>query len=108
MSTTYVYFIQARYGAIKIGHSSDPEARLRCLQTGTSKPLRLIAKFPFESRAEAAGLERELHRKLHKYRCRGEWFRPSIIRAMKCKGKRIIGGTHKNPIPIYDRVSQPG
>jgi hypothetical protein len=67
------------------------------MQTGTSKRLRVIAKFPCSDRNEAFSIERELHEKYERFRGRGEWFKPAILRAMKCGQKRIIGGTHKNP-----------
>lgn len=64
-------------GAIKIGRSSDPEARLRNLQTGCPYEIRLILVVPNAGHREA-----KLHRYLRTYRTRaheGEWFRESAL-----------------------------
>lgn len=95
---TYVYFIQQGFGGIKIGVSENPEARCAHLQTATPKKLRVIAKFVFDSRAQAFGMERDLHAEYAHLRMKGEWFRRAILREMKIRGKRIIGGTCRNPV----------
>jgi predicted GIY-YIG superfamily endonuclease len=97
---TFVYFIQQGCGSIKIGVSSDPEKRLKTMQTGTSKQLRLLISVPFESRSEAFAIERELHSKYAHLRTRGEWFHPRFVKEFRKKGKnspRLIGGTRNNP-----------
>jgi predicted GIY-YIG superfamily endonuclease len=99
MTVTYVYFIQQGYGAIKIGVSDDPDQRLLKLQTGTSRALRVIAKFPFSTRAAAFDMERDLHLKFCHLRLSGEWFKRRLLKELKIQGKRVIGGTSKNPIP---------
>jgi hypothetical protein len=102
----YVYFIQQGRGSIKIGVSEDPDRRLKELQTGTSRQLRLIAKLCLPNRAAAFDLEKELHIAYGYLRGSGEWFKPAILRQMRMnlgdgRGKRrLIGGTHKNPITI--------
>lgn len=95
--TTYVYFIQQGFGGIKIGVSDDPQSRCATLQTGTSKRLRIIAQFPFESRSEAFAMEHALHSAYAHLRTNGEWFKPGLLRELKVRGRRVIGGTHKNP-----------
>lgn len=95
---TYLYFIQRGYGCFKIGVSDNPETRLAQLQTASDKPLRLVAKFPMPSRAAAFDLEKQLHTEYAYLRLNGEWFRRSLVRHLKFKGKRIIGGTPKNPL----------
>ena len=95
---TYVYFIQQGFGGIKIGVSDDPASRCAHMQTGTSKPLRVLAQFPFESRSEAFAMERSLHTAYAHLRTNGEWFKPALLRELKVKGRRVIGGTHKNPV----------
>ena len=94
---TYVYFIQQGFGGVKIGVSDDPDARCAQMQTGTSKPLRVIARFPIEGRAAAFSLERELHVKFAHLRTSGEWFKPAVLRELKVGGRRLIGGTKRNP-----------
>lgn len=96
---TYVYFIQAGKGHIKIGVSKDPEARLRELQVGASgRELVLLATLPFRSREEAFEMEKYLHAELAKFRINGEWFKRAITRHLRSGGKRVIGGTHNHPI----------
>jgi hypothetical protein len=95
---TYLYFIQRGCGSIKIGVSDDPQARLAQLQTGAEKQLRIIATFPMESREAAFAMEGDLHRKYDHLRMSGEWFKRRILREMKVGGKRLIGGTSKNPM----------
>jgi hypothetical protein len=94
---TYVYFIQQGYGGIKVGVSDDPGARCAHMQTGTSKRLRVLARFPFASRAEAFEMERSLHAKFAHLRTSGEWFKPALLRELKVGGRRLIGGTKRNP-----------
>jgi len=70
----HLYVIQsATTGAIKIGRSSDPERRLRDLQTGSPFRLKIILVI------EGGGWrESELHQRLRRYRSqgtyKGEWF----------------------------------
>lgn len=95
---TFLYFIQRGYGSIKIGVSDDPETRLSHLQTGAEKPLRLIAKFPMSSRAEAFAVEKEVHERFAHLRLTGEWFKKRLLYELKFGGKRLIGGTTKHPM----------
>jgi predicted GIY-YIG superfamily endonuclease len=95
---SYVYLIQRGYGAIKIGVSDNPESRLKQLQTGAQERLRLIAKFPSNSRTEAFNLEKDLHDKLAHHRLKGEWFHRRILREMKVEGRRVIGGSPAFPL----------
>lgn len=68
-----LYILQSKYtGAIKIGRSGDPEARLRQLQTGSPYELRLILVLPSKGQ-----LEPQIHKRMRKHRLRreaGEWF----------------------------------
>ena len=71
----YVYFIQAKKGgAIKIGHSKNPEQRLSQLQGANPDTLRLLAIIEDDS----CNLESELHDHFAKDNISGEWFKPSI------------------------------
>lgn len=60
-------------GPIKIGKSADPEARLRTLQTGNPRQLRMIYACRFESEM-ADEVETCLHLELAESRLAGEWF----------------------------------
>lgn len=60
-------------GAFKVGRSSDVEARLKQLQTGSPYALRIILVLK-----NHGNMEREIHRRLHGYESQGtdggEWF----------------------------------
>jgi hypothetical protein len=68
-----VYFIRAgKDGPIKIGHGSNPERRLRNLQTGTHAVLEIVAVIAGGEHEEA-----QLHARFARSRIRREWFEPS-------------------------------
>jgi len=68
-----IYFIQSKSdGRVKIGSSSDPEARLKQLQTGSSAELILIGKLP-----GSVDEERALHKRFAEHKTDGEWFFPA-------------------------------
>lgn len=70
MRKDYLYFIQSKEtGHIKIGRSVNPEKRIKALQTGSHRQLRLIASFQ-----DMGWREPELHEYLKKWRVSGEWF----------------------------------
>lgn len=67
----FVYFIQSGAGPIKIGFTvGDPIDRMKTLQTGSPKTLRLLAAIKATPQ-----MERFLHKALRRHRLRGEWFR---------------------------------
>lgn len=67
---TYIYFIQDDPGTpIKIGYTNRVGARVKALQTGNSRELRLIAVLPAPPCVETS-----YHRQLRKERVLGEWF----------------------------------
>lgn len=71
----YVYFIQSKKSKyIKIGHTDNPEKRLRSLQTGSAESLVLLGTLCFESREQAAQYEQKAHDYLKDSRLEGEWF----------------------------------
>ena len=66
----WVYLIHALgTEAVKVGWALDPVARMFTLQTGQAADLTLIAVLP-----GTIHLESDLHRRLQRYRIRGEWF----------------------------------
>jgi len=69
----HLYIVQSgTTGAFKVGRSSDVEARLKQLQTGSPYTLRIILVLKGQGH-----LERELHRRLRGYESQqegGEWF----------------------------------
>ena len=66
-----VYFVEApATGQIKIGFTTNIEARFKALSAHSGAELRLLATMPGTRRKE-----RTLHRKFAADRVRGEWFR---------------------------------
>lgn len=74
----YVYLIQsgkAKNDPVKVGFSKKPEARLKALQTGNPKPLKLIMKIECKTEGHAKRLEKSLHEMLGKQNIHLEWFK---------------------------------
>ena len=73
----YVYIIQSgssKKSPVKIGMSDDPEKRLKQLQTGNPRILRIIISIKCNSRQHAFELEKTLHRMLERNNILNEWF----------------------------------
>jgi hypothetical protein len=68
--TSYVYFIQAGSGPIKIGVARDAYSRRNDLQIGNHEPLRVVLAVPGD-----VAVESSLHAAFASLRIRGEWFR---------------------------------
>lgn len=70
------YFIGAGRGRIKIGYSSNPEARMAAFQAGSPVRLQILALAP-------GGMAREVayHAQFQAHRAYGEWFAraPEIV-----------------------------
>lgn len=69
---SFVYFIAAETGQIKIGVSCEVKKRLATLQTAS--PVRLSLLMVLRGGYE---LEAELHKRFSNFRRNGEWFEPS-------------------------------
>jgi len=89
----YVYMMKAG-GYIKIGVSKAPEKRRESMQTGNPHLIEIVARFPFNSKAEAFDFENMLHKRLRDYNYRGEWFRSGCIGLAL---KRQVRGVTKIP-----------
>lgn len=70
----YIYAIGTDEDRQKIGFSSDPQMRLKTLQTGNPEPLHLHYQFPIEE-SMAAKYEKYVHHQHSHLRAKGEWFR---------------------------------
>ena len=82
--TEFVYFIQEENGPIKIGRARNPLQRLRQLQTGNLRPLRLIAFTEGDSR-----LESSLHFLFRRHKIAREWYHPAPeMEALLCSESR--------------------
>lgn len=77
---------------VKVGISSNPEKRLKAVQTGCPHKVSLLGEWEFSSRQLAEGLERQFHREAAAFRSSGEWFLLSFVDANeileKC-GRRL-------------------
>lgn len=74
LSRTFVYFISAGSGPIKIGLSDNPEQRLLDFQTSHYKKLHLLFVIECTTRTEAYQLESAFHRWYADIRLMNEWF----------------------------------
>lgn len=68
----WVYFIGDGEGMVKIGFSSDPDFRLRQMQSHSPVIMRVLAK-----RRGGALREAAYHAQFAEHRVRGEWFSPA-------------------------------
>ena len=69
-----VYFIgNTDYELVKIGFSSEPEKRVKQLQTGCPFPITIL-----HTEVGTPKNESELHRRFSKHRVNGEWFKLSL------------------------------
>lgn len=105
-SEGWVYFISSGQGAIKIGWAKDPDKRLRQLQIGTPKPLRLVGVI-----AGSQMVERLIHKDLALARLRGEWFDrkkalPIVNHLIDTMGFRVIRAANSRTIPEGNRVGE--
>lgn len=103
-SQTYIYFIQDDPGTpVKIGYTNRVGARIKALQTGNSRELRLIAVLPAPPCIETA-----YHRQLGSERVLGEWFKGPMTDVLVSKAcdlaERMINAyDHSGRTPdIYD------
>jgi hypothetical protein len=81
-----IYFIQtgsSEVGPVKIGMAANIRSRLRDLQTGHPRGLRLLWYERIDDESARIARECELHQKFQDIRMRGEWFNVSIIERMK-------------------------
>lgn len=68
----YVYLIQSPTGHYKIGHTSNPDKRIKTFESKLPFEIEFIHLICTEDRF---ALEKELHRKFAQQRVRGEWFK---------------------------------
>lgn len=70
----YLYVMKAG-NRCKIGKASDPQRRLKELQTGNPFDLELLAAFKCKSQSHAFYLEKLAHKVFARYRINREWFK---------------------------------
>lgn len=105
-TSTFVYFISAGSGPIKIGLSDNPEQRLLDLQTSHYKQLHLLFRVECATRIEAYQLESAFHRWYADVRLMNEWFdvTPSQISA----DLRLLMTLAKSAIEVEQMISHAG
>lgn len=96
--TSYVYVMTGRPGAVKVGFSSDTQARRRALQAQVGHDLSVAFQLPVVAR-DASAVEVQAHWILRDYRVEGEWFAvtaraaaSAIRRAHAQVKKGVVGG----------------
>lgn len=99
--TSNIYFISDG-DCVKIGKADDPQKRLSGIQTGNSKPLKLLYTMKGDER-----LEGFLHELFADYRKVGEWFRLDGLLEDFLKRGYIIG-THKTVDHYVDFFNDDG
>ncbi len=83
-SNYYVYVLASdTSGPVKIGISSDPDRRVRQLQTGHADPLTVLHREPVGDAARAKAFETLIHRNVSHLRKRGEWFDMTAEQAIR-------------------------
>lgn len=95
----FLYIIGTLVGGVasaptKVGISSNPTARLRELQVGSARKLMLCSMVMLEGRADAFGLEQEMHATLAEWGMSGEWFDVCPLYAtgvLFCEGVHFFG-----------------
>lgn len=70
---SFVYFISDGEN-VKIGKAVSPYSRMKEMQVGNSKVLRIVKLFGFKTQRDSSIAEKHLHKSLSKYRLHGEWF----------------------------------
>ena len=76
-----LYFARSQTGALKIGLSVEPPARMISLRYEATEPVELIWSSP-PSWGHCFGIERRVHTVLFEHRIAGEWFDVSPYQAL--------------------------
>lgn len=105
-SDGWVYFMAAGQGDIKIGWARDPDKRLRELQVGNPKRLKILGVIPGSRLTE-----KEIHRYYAAARVTGEWFKRKAVMAgvnhlIDTLGFRVVRAANSRTIPEGNRVGQ--
>lgn len=101
----FIYIIgMENSNAVKIGVASNPESRLRQLQSGNPYRLQLIQTF---KATEAK--ERFLHARFREYKLIGEWFDFGKQNPIELVTDGLVNydPNWKNPSPPLDELGQP-
>lgn len=77
--TPYYVYVISDGEFVKIGYSKNPKKRLKAVQSGNPRQLKLAAKKEVQGRRRAKALEKSLHKQYGCHRKAGEWFCGSIL-----------------------------
>lgn len=95
---TYLYIIRSGLDLkdpIKIGIANNVDQRLKDLQICNPNELVVLYKIKMNSRNHAFMVENRLHRKLNRFKIRGEWFLSRAIH--KVNFKELLEREHEKP-----------
>lgn len=81
MSISYIYVIGSDEPPYKVGISKNPTRRLKSLQTGCPKKLKILS-IKETAALKTKPLESIIHYNLSKYKTVGEWFDTSLDRVI--------------------------
>lgn len=106
---SFLYVVRGDHGRVKIGITSNCNARLAQLQTGSAHPLEFA--WIGAPQGQAVGIEYDAHQMLASYRRNGEWFEVTpdaavgaISAAAQRRGMNILGCTPE----LAERIRQVG
>ena len=79
----YWVYVMSDGEFLKIGYSKNPKKRIKDVQSGNPKQLKIPVKWQVAGRNNAKKLETTLHKHYGKLRKKGEWFCGSILEELK-------------------------
>tara|TARA_Y200000002_G_scaffold320947_1_gene280943 strand:+ start:372 stop:902 length:531 start_codon:yes stop_codon:yes gene_type:complete len=107
MTGQYVYIVAPnKEGPVKFGYSSNPEERLRQLQTGSPERLVLLNVRDFKEERFARFAEERIHHELRQFSTHGgyyEWFNISTIEAEMVLSDFPFYGA----LSVYEKYERP-
>jgi hypothetical protein len=107
MADEFVYIVAAdKEGPVKFGYSSNPEERLRGLQTGSPQRLFLLYTRDFREERFARFAEARIHHELRQFSTYGgyyEWFDISVFEASQVLSEFPIYGYLSSIHEDYER-----
>jgi hypothetical protein len=95
MTGGFIYVVRGDHNMVKIGVTTNPQARLASLRTGSAFPIK-YTYLAVTSGDSGAAIEGAAHQLLDKHRCNGEWFDVQPEMAVAA----IAGAAHKLGHPI--------
>jgi hypothetical protein len=77
---SFVYLIaENEFGPVKVGVANNPDVRIKELQGGNPKRLRLAGSWKMPDRSDAFGVERAVLDEMSLYRLAGEWLDADVL-----------------------------